>query len=91
MDEQTFRQKYSWQCVGHKPTRWALGIQEGEQLTNIVARCTRLHSGQWVWFPMFTHHPGLVEPSLDCAIETAQKYVLENLEKIEHGRPHEMA
>ena len=91
MDEKEFREKFSWHCVGHKPTRWALGIQDGQQLTNIVARCTRLRSGPWVWFPMFTHHAGLVEPSLDCAIEAAQKYVLENLDKIETEGAYQVA
>ena len=39
----------SWQCIGHAPTVWGLGVYDGDFLRDIVARVCRRRDGAWDW------------------------------------------
>lgn len=59
-----------WQCTGHRPTIWELGVRIGNQLFHVVAWARRNLDGSWSWQ---TPDDQGVEPSRDTAIAAASK------------------
>lgn len=48
------RTPFSWQCVGHNPTRWALGRYEDGEMKDIRALVFCLSNGRWGVFSYLT-------------------------------------
>lgn len=70
-----------WECVGHNPTRWALGVVESGQIT--CPRATLMHqkNGRWTWqthdwSASGPHHRSCVsmghEPNRACAMAAVE-------------------
>lgn len=62
-----------WQCVGHNPTRWALGEREGERLVSPQAQVRRNADGSWSWYAL-GRFLGLA-PSRLTAMEDAERAI----------------
>ena len=71
-----------WGCVGHNPTRWALGEPVGNRLSNVRACVVRFSTGSWGW-AVFDQSGKAepdrrgVEPSRDTAMFAAEVEILQ--------------
>lgn len=62
-----------WACVGHDPTRWALGKRDGRVLSPVYAVVTRGPSGRWLW-QILGGREG-IEPSRETAMATVELHL----------------
>ena len=62
--------KIQWACIGHNPTRWALGRLCGNLLADIIAYVHRNPEGDWSW--QVGHFQGK-EPSRETAMGESEK------------------
>lgn len=64
----------TWNCIGHYPTKWALGIKHKEKLQDVKAVAIRNSNGSWDWYTTtlpIPHHGN--DPSLSEAIKSSEK------------------
>lgn len=72
--------KLTWECIGHDPTTWGLGILNGNVLQDIKARTIRKPDGSWDWFisvyNSFVFAPyGGNEPNRILAMTEAENHI----------------
>jgi hypothetical protein len=65
--------RLEWQCIGHHPTKWALGNVADSKMSNVLANVTRDKDGSWLWVTLGGWSGR--EPSRIAAIEAAEQSV----------------
>lgn len=62
----------SWECVGHSPTLWQLGVFNDGCLSDCVATVRRRSDGKWDWWISSQIDSG-IEPSRETAMVAAEE------------------